>query len=88
MTGGPQQVGSSARISVGGRFLKVWMEGGNNLWHFLEREGGRMESSCEKAETTRLSLALCKGTLLMMFIPVGVFCLVSDLFSLFLNYVL
>lgn len=44
--------------------------------------------SCEKAETTRLSLALCKGTLLMMFIPVGVFCLMSDLFSLFLNYVL
>ena len=29
---------------MGGRFLKVWMEGGNNLWHFLEREGGMMET--------------------------------------------
>lgn len=44
MIGGSQQVGSSVQISVGGHFLKVWMEGGNNLWHFLRGEG-------EKADT-------------------------------------
>lgn len=59
MIGGSQQVGSSVQISVGGRFLKMWMEGGNNLWHFLGREReGRHLDSCEKVEISRLSLAL------------------------------
>ena len=49
---GSKQVGNSAQISMGGCFLKVWMEGGKNSWHFLHsvtlykrgREGERVET--------------------------------------------
>ena len=50
--------GDQPQISVGGHFLKEWMEGGNSLWHYYKvrkargKEGGDL-GSCEKVKSPK-----------------------------------